>query len=101
MTSVGNSIGSSQVYHCMHHITASGKTESDVVASVKNPLGSLDKVFGAFLHGYTSKVSNNLFIRILMWFYILYIIRKWINGIMHSHTLARILMILIDNSLSG
>ena len=90
-----------EYYHGMHHITTSGKTESDIVATVKNALGSLDKIFRSLLHGNTTQIGNNLLVRILVRLYVLNLIRKRIYSIMHSHTLPGILMILIDYRLTG
>lgn len=99
MATVGYAVGSCKANHGLQHISATGKTESDVMATVEYTLGSLYEVFGTLLHGNAPQVCDHLLVGILVWLYGTNLLRERVYGIVHCHTLARILMILVNDCL--
>ena len=66
MAFVGNAVCSSEFNHRIHHITRTCEAETNLVSTLEYELCCLDEVLRTFLHGDTSKVSNNLLVRLLV-----------------------------------
>ena len=98
---VGNATLGSQTYHRVHHIAATGHTETDVASALEHLGGSLHEVFGTLLHGDTSQVGNHLLFGVLIGDDILQLLTERINGIVHGHALARVLVVLMNDGLTG
>ena len=102
MESVSNTTLGSKINHLIHHIARTSHTETHVACAMQYHIGSLNEVFRSLLHSYTTKEGNDLFFACMVRTRnVLKLLTKWINSIMNSEALARILMILVDNSLAS
>ena len=101
METVGNAALGRQSNHGVHHVTASGHAEPYVTGTLKNQCSGLDEILRTLLHRDSAQECNHLLMRFLLGNYIPDLLRKRLNGVVHGRYLARILMVLVDDSLTG
>ncbi len=99
---VGNATLCSEINHLIHHIAGTSHTETHIASTMQHHIGSLDKVFRTFLHSNTSQEGYHLLLALMVGTRnVLPLLLQWINSIVHGKTLAWVLMILIDDCLTG
>ena len=102
MEAVGDAPLGSQINHLVHHIARPCHAETHVTCTVKNHVGSLDKVFGAFLHRQSAEESDDFFLSLMVRTrYFGNLLLQRIDGIVYREDLTRVLVILVDDGLAG
>ena len=101
MKTVCNTSFRSQIDHGVQHVSRSCHYKTDVTGTLQDQCGGFHKILGSFLHRDTPQESHHFFFRMIRTRNVQQILRKRINGIVHGKTFARVLMILVNNSLTG
>ena len=101
VAAVGYAVAGGQLYHGVHHVAAACKAEADVAAAFKHSLGGFEEVLGAFLHRDATQIRHHLLALLLVGHDVANLFVERIDRIVHGYALAGVLMILMDDGLSG